>query len=532
MPALLFWFTTMISGFTALACLIFFFRIRLFLPVLSIKIWLAFVVVIFLSAGIRFVWLPNQHNVFYDEFVHMTIGKTAYMDQKVGMDSFMPLKEGKIQVPKWGSGFYVLQAAWYHLFGFSENSAFRLNRVVSVLCVAGAFFLAVMLFESGPAGLWSVLIMSLYPLQLKFSTGLSIELASILSLQISLISLLVFLKNQSWNTFWLALFSTILYCLMRIDNTIIGIPVIIFMAVRQMKFVATGPQRVIFGVVLLFITCPLVYQMVRALELESGYHSQQIPIFIAQNAAFLILSPIHPASFTLFAVIGLGVIFKLNRHLFWVLSYGCLIPIIFYSFIHRVNFFHAGFSRFFLLSSPLLLLAAAKGLDTISDKKVLAQGCCALIVLVSCILPWDTIGQPYKPYFNQELDFIKAGEKHLPDDAVVLSVLPFLHQIVQAREAFNLRVVNKPEQMAYLRSMKKPILLYQPLVFHIKNPYHDKLKKKVDSLWQVTPVLTGEIEFPIHWFENPIQQMQASGWHNDAPQFQKTTVGFYALVEK
>lgn len=532
MPAILYWMASLMFGFTLLMCVRFFYDADTILPSISSKTITALIIIVLAAGSLRFFWVPKQHNVFYDEFFHMDIGKTAYRDQKVGLDSFSSLEEKKLRVPKWGSGFYVLQAAWYHLFGFSEKNAFILNRILSLLCIPGAFFLAAAIFQSSPAGLWAALLISVYPLHLKFSSGLSIEIASILYQQISLMSLILYLIKKTRFLFYGALCSTVFYCLIRIDNSIIGMPMMLYLIWQSIKSARCTSEKCTICLLSLLIISPVLYHGTIAVKMEAGYHGLATPVFIVENVLFMIFNTIHPVVYTLFAIIGFGQILKKNPGLFGGLCTGFLVPFLFYAFVHRVNFFFEDFCRFFLLFSLFIILAASKGMEIFSNKKILRQLICTLIVLLSIIIQKQEILSPYKPYFTKELEFIKETTPQLPQDSILLSILPVIHRTLHDQQTSHLRVIAEKDQLSILERSKKPILLYKPLVAHIPNPFHDMLSDKAKTIWKIMPIATRQVDFPVERFEDTLKVMQTNLRNNNMIPTKIVEIGFYALVEK
>lgn len=529
-----YWSTIVLLVLTVLVFCYNLLSFRSLLPAISWRNWLMLLLIVLLGAHLRFFWIPKQHNVFYDELIHMDIGQRAYADQKIGTCRYTSLQKPRLHTPKWGTGFYAMQAIWYHIMPPGMNSAFVFNRVLSVLTIIGSFFLAATLFSSSSTGLWSALLISVYPLHLKFSCGISIEIASILFQQISLLLMIFYILKDKPVLFYGSLLASVYYCLVRLDNSIIGIPVIIFITYVAIKRANSLKTKFRTAIICMITVMPVIGYGMYALKKEAAYHSLDLPIYFWDNLTFWMMNNIHPWFYTVMAVAGLFICYRKDRNIFIGIALGICLPLIFYSVIHRVSFFRADFCRFALLFSLFLILPAAKGFETLQRKKGILLYGLVIAVFLSAGYSREKIVQSYKLYLEQEIQFIKAVNSRLPRNTLFLSEMPFLHRTVQQAKSFHVAILQDPEKLTQLRKMQRPIFLYRPIITLINREVNEKLYKTLEYQWIIKPFAEKEIIISGESLQklNTIRNEPKHGVNHRVLHDMKVKIGFYELVPK
>ena len=411
------------------------------------------------SVLLRFWWMPSRHNVFYDEFAHLDIARNALEEQRVALRSYGPAARGspKYVRPKWGPGYHVLLSSWWHVTGMSEGSAFCLSRVLGTMSVLMTYLFGRLLFCHRSRALWAAFLMGIYPLHVKFSSGTSTEVPSVLFLLLTLCHLMLHLRRRCGTSALATMFAAAYYALIRPENCLLGLPVICFLTWRRFDASRRG-LRVLAGSVALLM--PGAYHLATAMVCEIPFIRAQVSVPLGENLLFWFVSVVHPAVYSVLALLGFIVMRK--RHPNTSLLFGgyFLLNVMFYSLIHRSSFMHIDFARFALNFSLATIIGATAGIGWLTTVRPKATVAVLVLVASSSAIAARTTVAPYREEMEAEMQFVRGVLPDLPPACTVFSRVPEYHRVVQGVEARSLALLLAPEAGRDPGGASRPLVLY------------------------------------------------------------------------
>jgi hypothetical protein len=152
---------------------------------------------------------PQTHRIYYDEDIYQNVGQNLAELQKAqlcnnGGTSFgvYSCQEGLYN--KQPYGYPYLLSIIYRIFDVSETAAFIFNNILLAVSVIVVFLLTFLLFKNYIIGLFSAFIFVLIPQNLLWFNTTAVEPSSALFSSLFILSVIIFIKENSNRSLFLA----------------------------------------------------------------------------------------------------------------------------------------------------------------------------------------------------------------------------------------------------------------------------------------------------------------------------------------
>jgi hypothetical protein len=177
--------------------------------------------IITLSGGlIRFLWVPDDHRIYFDEDRYLSyavtfarFGKAVSIELATPQRSIMgtPDSAARVTVP-------VLNAWTLRFFGFEEKNLFRLARWVNTAAILLLFIASYLFFRSYFAALFSAFGLAFLPTPVYFSVSTSFDAYFVFFALLSFVSFCLYARKPTFLNGLLASASLFLLLCVRIES--------------------------------------------------------------------------------------------------------------------------------------------------------------------------------------------------------------------------------------------------------------------------------------------------------------------------
>lgn len=326
-----------------------------------------------LALLLRFVWVPNDHRIYFDEDRYLSYAASfARYGKAVSLDVATPTKvilgvpdeAGRVTVP-------VLNAIVLRVFGYDEHNLFVVAKILHSLEVFGIFLLGFLLFGKPAIGVISALGMALLPTTVFYASSFGLDLYFMDVAILSFIATIVYAKNPSrLSALWMLSSLIVLTCV-RIEAFVL-LPVLVFLyfSIRKNRI-----QNIFIMTHLYLYIGLIVYLIIRSLASLSVFTkpwccAEALPLeafslsylvrHILPNIRDLFARPEFP---WILSVTALYTLFISSTWQIRVLGLWIAICFITYSAYYAGLFFNPEFSgsygRYLLIIIPPLLLLSS-----------------------------------------------------------------------------------------------------------------------------------------------------------------------------
>jgi hypothetical protein len=408
----------------------------------------------------------------------------------------------------------VINAWTLKVFGFKEQNLFLMAKIWSIFQILIIFILVFLLFSDELTALFSAVIIAFLPITVYWSVSTNIDLYFVTFSLLTLISVILYVRERTLRTTLLLWSTTVLLLLVRFESFLFIPPAwLLFIGLRKTKK-ARVISRSDFALAALLIPIIIVRAAIsvpvfsniwccaEATPLEiftpSYFFRNTIPnVFTFANR------PEFPVAITVLASIALvsGNISKKRDYRLSVFITWIILFFFIYSFYYAGQYYSYTFSgsygRFFLMEvPPLTILASLTIRETLryfqkatfkQRNWVLLAVFILLLSIVPSVLsyrklitisPWDTMVEVGPRRLHAYIDDVLVT-KTPPDSAIIFGVLAPIHlsgkTVIYADNFLNDdRVIDFVTR--YLQSGKS-VLMFET---HTCDLYPDKCKKVVN----------------------------------------------------
>jgi len=299
--------------------------------------WIILIIIFFIGFILRMYVAPHTHRVFFDEDIYLDIGKQILTEGKGCLCNYGDSNECyDCILMKWPSGYPFTLATAFMFFGISESVAFNLEVLLGSISILLVFGISYLLSEKEEIGLFSALLFALIPVHIMWSGTTASEPVFIFYTLLSVFAFLVSFKEFNFKTSLFSMSSLAFALQIRAEGPILLIIIggMILLLDKKFKMKINDIKFLIPSIILISLIIPTLLHVRHSSETDpwgsSGkmfgweFAKDNIPI----NAWFWFMGyPAieNPVFFTIFAIVGLIYLLKMNVKItvflgFWFLS--------------------------------------------------------------------------------------------------------------------------------------------------------------------------------------------------------------------
>lgn len=357
------------------------------------------VVVVFFAVDVLFV--PATQQLFNDEFIYQSIAKTILFDHIVGICSFSSATHcvantaGLFHEP---GGWPFLLAIAFGAFGISFGTAFNLTLLLSLISIVLVAYVAFFLVGDKRVAVLSGLIMAFTPLFMTFSRATLSDFPAMTFGLLSILFLLLYLRERSLRFGILTLFSIAVTLSMKVDAVII-LPILLAILLFNKETFKSRWKRIelykLVAIIVLLLVVLIPEIMFLAYAPSQGFGNPNgTPLFSVNylkgnfttnmlfwtgaytnvpfqfNGVSYTYHVEFPFSFTIFAIVGLALLLIRKRiRVATQLILWFFIVLVFYtSYYGGSALYNSGDDiRYFMISFPVIAILASTGFVSIYD---------------------------------------------------------------------------------------------------------------------------------------------------------------------
>jgi len=314
--------------------------------------WIILIIIFAIGFILRMFVAPRTHRVFFDEDIYLDIGKQILTEGKGCLCNYGDSKECyDCILMKWPNGYPFTAAVAFMFFGISESVAFNLEVLLGSISVLLVFGIGYLLSGKEEIGLFSALLFALIPVHIMWSGTTASEPVFMFYTILSIFAFLVSFREFNFKTSLFAMSALSFALQVRAEGPVLLIIIggMILLLDKKLKVKINDVKFLIPLIVLFFLIMPTLLHVRHSSETDpwgsSGkvfgweYAKQNIPI----NAWFWFTGyPAieNPVFFTIFAIIGLIFLLKINVKL------ALFLGLWFLSIFFLYAFFYAGSVRY------------------------------------------------------------------------------------------------------------------------------------------------------------------------------------------
>jgi len=314
--------------------------------------WIILIIIFAIGFILRMFVAPHTHRVFFDEDIYLDIGKQILTEGKGCLCNYGDSKECyDCILMKWPNGYPFTAAVAFMFFGISESVAFNLEVLLGSISVLLVFGIGYLLSGKEEIGLFSALLFALIPVHIMWSGTTASEPVFMFYTILSIFAFLVSFREFNFKTSLFAMSALSFALQVRAEGPVLLIIIggMILLLDKKLKVKINDVKFLIPLIVLFFLIMPTLLHVRHSSETDpwgsSGkvfgweYAKQNIPI----NAWFWFTGyPAieNPVFFTIFAIIGLIFLLKINVKL------ALFLGLWFLSIFFLYAFFYAGSVRY------------------------------------------------------------------------------------------------------------------------------------------------------------------------------------------
>ena len=314
--------------------------------------WIILIIIFAIGFILRMFVAPHTHRVFFDEDIYLDIGKQILTEGKGCLCNYGDSKECyDCILMKWPNGYPFTAAVAFMFFGISESVAFNLEVLLGSISVLLVFGIGYLLSGKEEIGLFSALLFALIPVHIMWSGTTASEPVFMFYTILSIFAFLVSFREFNFKTSLFAMSALSFALQVRAEGPVLLIIIggMILLLDKKLKVKINDVKFLIPLIVLFLLIMPTLLHVRHSSETDpwgsSGkvfgweYAKQNIPI----NAWFWFTGyPAieNPIFFTIFAIIGLIFLLKINVKL------ALFLGLWFLSIFFLYAFFYAGSVRY------------------------------------------------------------------------------------------------------------------------------------------------------------------------------------------
>ncbi len=398
---------------------------------------LVILMILFIFAFVlRMFVIPHLHNLYFDELAYLDTAKNIAEDSNNCLCLYNIDGECKFcGYSLKAVGFSFLLGLIFKVFGSSASLGFGMVAIFGSFSVILMFLFVYLLFEKEKLALLASSILTFYPLHLRWSGSVSVEIVSMFFILLSLSSLLIYLKKRGLLFFLNFVFITIFTIMLKEENLLLFPFVVLpFFFIKDFRKKAL----VIFvGFLILFI--PYTISLI-SFHTSSDY-SEKESRYTFWKAGSLLSWKFFKASFLdnlyffvdwhytsilviLFFLFGLVFLFRDYKKLFYLLLMALLsVPILFSAYIGETLDL-SDVRHYILTLVPFVVFSAYglyKGIKILNRKEFFYFF--MILIAVSSTFYSSYLLSEDAPVLSPQEDYetILSGFSMIPSDCIVLS---------------------------------------------------------------------------------------------------------------
>jgi len=394
------------------------------------KTWLVLFLIFIFSLSIRLFIVPHANYVYHDEFSHVNIAANISVE-----NGFCECRYGSIAECKncdlmpWPPAYHSFLSLVFNVFSPSNNSAFLVNIILGSLTAVLFFFIAYLIFKDKPLSLAAAIIFSLIPVNLKFSGTAAYDIFSIFWVLLAYLVFLIYKRTTSIKLLWLTIFSLIFTAYIRPEYFMYFSFILIFIYFGKPKINTINKILLPFTAILSMVPLGMqIYYGINIMQSPGYKDSLGLKLFylaqyLPSNLYFFFRPSYNSILFSVFALIGILVLFKKNKTK--LLFYSCffLLFILIYSSFHTGLFHHLDSSRYSLILYLPLSILLLYGVEFILAKfkghKNEYLIIIILIIFISTLPTYSYINS--SSIFKPGYDLLLEQSQQLPKDSYIIS---------------------------------------------------------------------------------------------------------------
>ena len=222
--------------FDILYVILFFLIILFFLNIRAIskhfrnikrKYWLILLIIFAGGAIIRLLIFPHFHIMFIDEPLYSEIANNLNLRGMPVSCEHMNFIEESCYLPNKPPAWPFLISIIYRTFGINNYYPIYFNSMLGYLSIILIFLLGYAITKNSKAGLWSALMLSIFPMHIIWSNTAGTNNPSLFFILLTCIFYFIYLEQKGRLLILLTIFSLIIASLIRFENILL-IPLFIF----------------------------------------------------------------------------------------------------------------------------------------------------------------------------------------------------------------------------------------------------------------------------------------------------------------
>ncbi|NYZ78558.1 glycosyltransferase family 39 protein, partial [Candidatus Micrarchaeota archaeon] len=400
------------------------------------RTWVILFLVFLCGLTIRLFSIPHIHQLYFDEFSHLNVAENILYSNKscwcfAGSNQVC---EGCQLMPQ-PPGYPTILALTMGLFGDSEAVAFNTTAVIGSVSIILVFLLLFLTFQDSALALMGAFVFTFIPAHLKYSGTTVLEVFSLFSVVLAMISIEIYLRTKKPSTFSLFL-ATLLYALnSRVENFLLLIPLSLYILLEEGKEVKRFLKKEYLAPIFIFLVLLIPLAQLISYDLAIGPPTytetlqtrlSYLQIQFIPNILFIFFDIGYTSIvLSLLCVLGAIELYFENTKSFIYYSLFFLLFISFYSTLSVGGSAstNSDFTRFaFILYVPLTILSVA-GINFIFKKMQFDRTILIMLLgsayLISLFPTQNFIFS--KDELNGEHEFILSMQHKLPADVYIIS---------------------------------------------------------------------------------------------------------------
>jgi len=468
--------------------------------------WILLTLVMLLGLGLRMVLVPQTHRIYFDEDIYEDIGNSIATEGRTILCNYgTPEKCEEGILNKEPTGYPVLLAIVYFIFGTSETVTFALSMVVAVLSIFLVFLLTYLLFENERVALYASLLFALFPSHMVWSASVGVELYSIFFILLTLVLFMVYLKTENLRILMFSVTLLVFAVQVRHENglfiPLFGVMFLLF-GKNQLRNLANYKFWIPW-LVLLLLLAPHLSHMLYANKTDTWgapegkrfgleYAERQF----TENAGFFYDNSKHPWIFAAFALIGIIYSFKdrkkaLASLLLWFVPFFILFLFFYAGGVNSGGIGH----RFSLNYATPILILGGYGLfvvESLLKKFVRYEAFVVLILVATCLVSlyplegFITVPDHQAFRARENHDFAYLMRDKIDDSCYILSHNPSMY-LVMGKNSLQTWYGQNNEVMKRIFN-KTDCVIFEDGFWCLYEPYRNSVCKNMHDKYQLTEI--------------------------------------------
>lgn len=184
--------------------------------------WILLGIILIISIVVR-ISIPHHFITYYDEFGYLQMAKNIIKTGKAQICYYNGYNSLQCESPNLGKGieFSFILSIPFLIFGLGKEVAFYTNIFLGSMLSLLIFLVAYLLFKNEKVGLYSAILIGLFPIYVLNSTTLETNTASVFFILLSLVFFLSYLRSNGLKMLILTLSSFIFAIFIRLENILL-----------------------------------------------------------------------------------------------------------------------------------------------------------------------------------------------------------------------------------------------------------------------------------------------------------------------